>query len=424
MADRAQHSLFATLTGRGDAADRAGPGRTEARNGMREILALSCTKVADGLLDPKLVLSWLLNALGAPAVYVAALVPVREAGALLPQILLAGVLKRLRHRKWMWVAGAALQGAAALAIAGAGLLLQGWGAGLAICMALALLALSRAACSVSFKEVLGKTIARTRRGAITGTAGSAASLAVVAFALLLMTGALQNRGAILAAIAVAGGLWLLAALLFSALDEEESELDLSESPAFGAILRDDPGLRWFILVRGLLVSTSLAPPYIVLLSQQRGEGVLGQLGAMLLASAAASFLSSYVWGRFSDRSSRRVMVAAGVAGGAAMALMLLLAGLGLAGAAWAGPGVLFLLMVAYHGVRQSRSTYLVDMAPEGDRGSYAAVANTVIGTILLVAGLFGGALSALSPAWALAGFAVMAVAGGLLALRLEEVEAR
>ena len=38
----------------------------EARNGIRHVVSLSLTKLADGLINPKLVLSYLLNALGAP----------------------------------------------------------------------------------------------------------------------------------------------------------------------------------------------------------------------------------------------------------------------------------------------------------------------------------------------------------------------
>ncbi|MBR9762252.1 MAG: MFS transporter [Rhodobacteraceae bacterium] len=414
-----EQELFAQISGAEDEA----PDRREGRNGLREIAALSMTKISDGLIDPKLVLSWLLNALGAPAAFVTALVPIREAGALLPQILLAAKLETLARRKWMWATGAALQGLAALVIAASGLLLEGWMAGLAICAALAVLALARAACSVSFKEVQGKTIAKTRRGAVTGTASSLASVAVVTFALLLLSGLLQDRGAVVVAVALAGVLWLVAGALFSTLKEPVSEAEeTSGLPPLRATLREDADLRRFIAVRGLLVPTALAPPYIVLLSQQGGEGLLGQLGALLLASALASFLSSYVWGRLADRSSRRVLSAAGFAGAAAMALMLGLLWAGLAQAVWAGPAVLFLLMVAYHGVRQARSTYLVDLAPEDARGRYAAVANTMIGSILLLAGLFGGAVSTLSAAWALAGFAAVSALGGALALTLREVE--
>lgn len=413
-----EQELFARISGAEET-----PDKREGKNGLREIAALSMTKISDGLIDPKLVLSWLLNALGAPAAFVTALVPIREAGALLPQMLLAARLKTLAHRKWMWAGGSVLQGLAALGIAASGLAFEAWLAGLAICAALAVLALARAACSVSFKEVQGKTIAKTRRGAVTGLASSLASVAVVLFAALLLSGLLQDRGAVVIAVALAGVLWLLAGALFSTLSEPASEVEDSPGlPPLRKTLAEDPDLRRFIAVRGLLVPTALAPPYIVLLSQEDGEGLLGQLGAMLLASALASFLSSYLWGRLADRSARMVLAAAGVCAALAMVVMLALYWAGMAGTVWAGPVVLFGLMVAYHGVRQARSTYLVDMAPKEARARYASVANTMIGSILLLAGLFGGAVSTLSAAWALAGFAVISAAGGALALTLREVE--
>ena len=191
-------------------------------------------------------------------------------------------------------------------------------------------------------------------------------------------------------------------------------------PPIRKILSEDANLRHFILVRGLLVSTALAPPWLVVLA---GEGaILQQLGALVLASAAASFVSSFVWGRLADQSSRHVLALAGVIAALAMAGMLVLAALGLADTVWAGPAVLFVLMLAYHGVRQGRSTYLVDASPEDQRATYSAVANLSIGLILLAAGAFGGGLGTVSASLALGGFAAMALAGGLLALRLKEVE--
>ena len=144
----------------------------EARNGLRHMLSLSMTKVADGLIDPKLDLSWLAGALGAPAALTGLLVPIREAGALLPQIALAGWVQSMRHRKWAWIIGSAGQGIAALAIVVIALTMEGVAAGVAMCGALAVLAMSRAACSVSYKDILGKTVQKTRRGAVTGVAGS------------------------------------------------------------------------------------------------------------------------------------------------------------------------------------------------------------------------------------------------------------
>ncbi|MGB2201568.1 MAG: MFS transporter [Pseudooceanicola atlanticus] len=416
--DSGTAQIFARIAG-ADGSD--GPDAQEGRNGLRFIASLSLTKVSDGLIDPKLVLSWLMTSLGAPGALAAALVPIREAGALLPQVGYAAIVDRLSHRKWMWVAGSLGQGLSALGIAAAGATLQDTAAGLVICALLAILALSRAACSISTKDVLGRTVEQTRRGAVTGLAGSVASIGVLIFALLLMSGLLQDRTPVLIAVALAGAFWLLAAGLFSTIEEPAVETrDHPQFPPIRKILSGDANLRHFILVRGLLVSTALAPPWLVVLA---GEGaILQQLGALVLASAAASFASSFIWGRLADQSSRHVLALAGVIAALAMAGMLVLAALGLADTVWAGPAVLFVLMLAYHGVRQGRSTYLVDASPEDQRATYAAVANLSIGLILLAAGAFGGGLGTVSASLALGGFAAMALAGGLLALRLKEVE--
>lgn len=393
----------------------------EARNGLRHILALTASKLSDGLIDPKLILSWLATSLGAPAVLVGLLVPIREAGALLPQLLLSGWLRRMRLRKYFWAAGALGQGGFAALIVLVALTLEGWAAGLAICGALAGLALSRAACSVSYKDILGKTVGKSRRGSVTGAAGSTASAGVILLGILLLTGVLRNEAAVISAIVLAACLWVLAAVILSRLEEDASDPAEDTRPDFSPLWQDKQ-LQRFILVRGLLVPTALAPPYFVLLASQSGGLALDRLGVLVLVSAAASFLSSYVWGRFADRSSRWVLILTGLIGAAAMLAAVGAAALGLAEGVWAIPLSLFILMLAYHGVRQGRSTYLVDMSPEDKRSTYAALANTAIGTLLLVAGALGGAAALIGPSAALIGFAVLCVAASAVALGLNEVE--
>ena len=73
------HALVANTDGDSDTG--------EARRFSVHFTALSLTKVADGLINPKIILSWLLSTLGAPGYLIGALVPVREAGALLPQLI-------------------------------------------------------------------------------------------------------------------------------------------------------------------------------------------------------------------------------------------------------------------------------------------------------------------------------------------------
>ena len=407
--------LFERLTGRDS--DPA-----EAGNGLRHIVALSFSKTADGLINPKLVLSWLLGVLGGPAAFIGMLVPIREAGALLPQVVMAGYVQRMRQRRWVWVLGSAGQGIAALSIAGVALVAEGWAAGLAVCLILVGLAVSRAACSVSYKDILGKTVGQARRGAVTGSAGSVASGLVFIFALLLVTGVLQTRASVIGAIALAGVMWLLAALTLSQLREGDSETDgPADIHSYWRILREDVNLRRYIIVRGLLVSTALAPPYLVVLGTQAGSTALGMLGALVLASSAAGFVSAYVWGWMADRSSRLMLFLAGTLGALTMAAAMGAHVAEMAGEVWVIPTILFGLMMAYHGVRQARSTYLVDISPQDRRSVNAAVANTVIGVILLLAGLLGGALTWVGPLGALTCFTIMSLIGGLMALSLKPV---
>jgi len=417
MSDRGRQALFARITG-SQRDDWTKP--SEGLAGLLHICALTLSKLSDGLINPKLVLSWLLNALGAPAYLVGALVPVREAGALLPQVFLAPFVARMKMKRWAWVAGAAGQGVAALLIALAALWLSGGAAGWVVLALLAFLAVCRAACSVSYKDILGKTVGQTRRGAVTGLAGSLASVGVFIFALLMVTGVLETQAAVIAAVGLAGALWLGAACVLSLLPEEQGDAEESGKGNVLQILRQDGNLRRFIAVRGLLVSTALAPPYLVILAGDGEGNGLGQLGALVLASSAASFMSSYIWGRLADASGRVTLSLAGLAGALALGAAAVAGATGMAQNPYVIPAILFLLMIAYHGVRQARSTYLVDISPEEARAGYAAAANTAIGSILLLAGLFGGALSFVGPYGAILGYAAMSAAGGLYALRLEE----
>jgi predicted MFS family arabinose efflux permease len=226
---------------------------------------------------------------------------------------------------------------------------------------------------------------------------------------------------VIAAIAMAGLLWLLAALLFSRLSEDDSSPgDPKKMRFYWQLLRDDSNLRRFILVRGLLVSMALAPPFLVMLAQG-AEQLTGQLGLFLAASSAAGFCSAYIWGRLSDWSSRLMLCLTGCLGAAALVVAIFAYYAGLSGTVWVIPVILFVLMVAYQGVRQARSTYLVDISPEDRRSANAAVANTSIGVILLLAGVLGGALSWVGPVGAPAGYAAMSLAGGIAALSLRDV---
>ena len=276
---------------------------SERRNFFLHAASLALTKVADGLIDPKIVLSWLVTALGAPAAFVGFLVPIREAGALAPQLLIAPFVRAAPVRKWFWVLGSVGQGICVAGIAAAALTMEGAAAGWAILGLLALFSVCRAVCSVSHKDVLGKTVKKSTRGAATGIASSAAAIGTLTFGAALALGIIPRTVTALAiVIAIAGVVWVVAGLLFVRVEEDASDVedaDLFSPSALLAPLRDDPQLRRFIAARALLIPTALAPPFLIALAagSENGEGALGPF---ILASALASILSGYVWGRLSD----------------------------------------------------------------------------------------------------------------------------
>ena len=399
----------------------------EPRNFVNHVISLSLSKLADGLIDPKLVLSWLMTSVGAPGALIGLLVPIREAGALLPQMFTAGAIRRMQQRKYAWAIGAIVQGLGALGIFASALLLDGARAGWAILASLTVLALARSVCSVSYKDVLGKTVSKSRRGTATGTAGSIAAALVIVFALLLVTDFVERRSLVLGGLVVAGACWIAGGLLFSTLREHKGATEGGET-AFKvarenlSLLTEDKQLRLFIAARGCLTATALAPPFMISAASSDGQSAFEGLGFLVLASSGAALVSSAVWGRLADRSSRKVLLVSALAGAAALAATAAASIFGLLAAIWVLPVLLLGLMIAYQGVRLGRSTHLVDMATEDTRAAYTALSNTIIGVILLAGSVFGVIAQSFGNAVVLIAMAVLCVAGALFALRLEEVQ--
>jgi hypothetical protein len=302
--------------------------------------------------------------------------------------------------------------------------MEGAAAGWAILGLLALFSVCRAICSTSYKDVLGKTVKKTTRGAAMGIASSSAAIAVLAFGALLAVGIIpRDVTAIALVILCAGIVWFAAGILFFKVDEDPSDVDASADlfslKALAKPLREDTQLRLFILARGLLVPTALAPPFLIAMTASE-QGETGALGPFILASALASILSGYVWGRLSDRSSRWTFIIAGGLAGAVLGVAAVLA-LGTP-SLWVVVGLLFVAQIGYEGVRSARKVHLVDMADEDKRAVYTALSNTIIGIVLVFGGVLG-VISQVVGIWAaLAVSSALIAAGVLAAYGVEEVQ--
>ena len=190
------------------------------------------------------------------------------------------------------------------------------------------------------------------------------------------------------------------------------------------LLRSNAPLRRLIVTRALLLSSALAPPFYIALSGDSTVSGLGTLGPFMIASASASLVSAYVWGRLADRSSRRVLMLAATltALANAIAAFLALAMPQLLGGSLLLPALLFVLMIAHQGVRLGRSVHVVDMADRDSRATYTALSNSVVGLILLAGGIFGVIAQWLGIGAVLAIFTLMAALAIRAAAGLDEVQ--
>ena len=404
--------------------------RHQPRNFLLHAASLVFSKLGDGLADTKLVMAWLLTSAGVPASLIGLLVPLREALALLPQLVVSAMIRRRPVRKMLWTFASWAQGLCVAAIGLAALTFQGATLGVIAVVLTAAFALARSVASITHKDVLGKTVSKARRGTVGGGAETTSAALVFAVAAALALGVLPMEVPVVATLVMLAGLcWFVAGVLYSRLAEEPGATEgaingLAAVRAQFAPLMHDARLRRFILTRALLISTALAPPFYVTLTTA-AESVVGSLGPLMIASAAASVLSTYVWGRLADVSSRKVLMLAALlaalANGSTAALALWQPSL--AGSAWGVPALLFLLMIAHQGVRLGRSTHIVDMADRDSRATYTALANSTIGVILLAGGVFGLVAQWAGVSVVLGLFTLMALAAIASAFTLDEVQA-
>lgn len=405
--------------------------REQPRNYLLHVLSLSLTKTGEALSDAKLVLSWLLDAIGGPTWAIGLLVPLRESLAMLPQLLISAWIRQLGVRKIPYVAGCVVQGAAIIGIGLVGLMSSGNVAGVVAIGLIAVFALGRSVCSISHKDVLAKTVDKGRRGSVSGIAGSIVAAVTLLLAVAYWSGWIPLAAPNVASIVIIGGTaWLLAAITFASIREYPGATEGGIN-GFDAVikqlgwLRSDSQLAWLILTRALLLSTALAPPFYVALSGDYEPSGLGTLGLFMMASAAAGLLSSYFWGKLADRSSRRVLIYAACMATLANGLAVL-SELAMPHGAWSVPllpAMFFVLVIAHQGVRLGRSIHVIDMADLDTRATYSALSNSVVGLMLLAGGIFGVIAQLFGIGAVLAVFALMSALAIAAAAQLDEVQA-
>ena len=405
--------------------------RETPKNYFLILISNMLTSLGDTLSNPKTVLTWVMSYVNAPVMLISFIVPIRESGSMLPQLFIAHYIRKRPVRKMVWVLGSLLQ---FLAIAGIGfvaLSFEGSLAGWLIIACLIAFSLSRGLCSIAFKDVLGKTIPKTKRGKLKGYTSSVSGALVLAAGLFILYKSKDDVGIEFYSYLIffAASLWLIAALIYANIKEYPGETDggkngLKEARDRLGLLKEDKHFRNFVITRSLLLCSALTAPYYVLLAQRYVGKEAYLLGLFIIANGVASIISAPVWGKMADKSSKKVMTYSAT----------LTAGLGLLIVAiiqfipawrdqnWLYPVAFFVLGIAHQGVRLGRKTYIVDMAQGNRRTDYVAVSNTLIGFILLITGGLSALASLVSVEGIIALLSVLGILGALKSATLPEVE--
>lgn len=429
-------------------------------NALRIIGATALQNSGDQVVKASTVLPWLFHALGVPSALVGLLVPIRESGSMLPQAFITPFVLRVRRRKWVFVIGAIVQAETVAAMAVVAAFADGLLAGVLILVALAVFSLGRSLCSISSKDVLGRTVPKGTRGQINGLSTMSAGIVAITLGLVLRLVGGGDPPIWMLVVLLGGGsaLWVLTALVYSGVrepageDADQSVPDQSvpvksvpdgredgsaqdEPPALSAglktavtLLRDDVPFRRFVTMRSLLLVSALSPPFVITLAVSSGAGALSGLGGFIIASGLSAVVGGPVFGRIADRASRTLMaVGAGVAS-LTLVVMLVVSGLpGFDGGTVWGASVFvttyFVLTFVHTGVRVGRKTYIVDMARGDQRTNYVAVSNSAMGVILLAAGGISSLLALWGVEWALVFLAALGFLGVIVAARLPDVSA-
>lgn len=365
------------------------------------IAGLSLNKLADLLISAKTTLTALLVSVGAPVWMIGWLVPIRESGALLPQVLISICLRKHAQRHIVWRIGMITQVFSVVGMLLSVILFSGFIAGILVLASLVLLSLGRSACSLTVKDMEADVAKKGERGNLIGVASTVSGVVtlVIAIPLVIYDGALTSN--ILLVVLCASMLAFILTLICVWPIKTRVEVENSSENTFS--INFDTTIYKFIFVRGLFVHSALVAPYFMI---ERNGDVKELLPIYIGAEATAALLSSIIWGKIADKSAKLTLRLSGLlALGACVGLLF-----------WQTSSIVtsallfFVLSVAHAGVRTGRKTYSLDVKEGHDRTELVGFSNTAIGIILLA---FGALYAALAPALS---FSVVYIMAGMLLL--------
>ncbi|WP_334047913.1 MFS transporter [Alteromonas gracilis] len=352
----------------------------------RLISGLSFNKLADLLISAKTTLTALLVSVGAPVWMIGWLVPIRESGALLPQVLISVYLRNHAERHKVWRLGMFIQASSVMGIIASVTLFSGFTAGAGVLLSLIILSIGRSACSLTVKDIEADVAKKGKRGNLIGIASTISGLVTlcIAIPLVVFEGALSSN--MLLVILCASLLSFAATLI--CVWPIKTRVDTGDKSRDTFSVDFDSTVYKFIFVRGLFVHSALVAPYFMI---ERDGDVQELLPIYIGAEALAALLSSIIWGKVADKSAKLTLQISGVLALFACVGLLALDSTSIFISAF----LFFVLSIAHAGVKTGRKTYSLDVKEGHERTELVGFSNTAIGLILLGFGALYAALTSI-----------------------------
>jgi len=376
--------------------------------------------MADLFLDSEMVIAWFLAQLGVSNWVIGLVSPIRNGGWFLPQIFVSGYLQRQPRKMPFYRLTVVVRSALLLCLAlPVALLPVGSPWLLALFFAfLVAYSLGSGLAGIPFMDMVGKVVPATDRGTFFGQRMFWGNLLALGSSWLIGY-LLAEPGGMgfprnFAAIFLLAFVWLTVSMVSWGFVSEPAEtVDTHVSPWTEQVrrgirlLQEQAPYRAFVLSRLALMLAQLAAPFYIVYAKTV-LGVPAQMvGVYLAARTAASILSNLIWSRVSRRRGNRLLIQISTVVGLSMPVSALVFGLASRTFPQAGswPSYLFTVVFVAGGAFNAGSmigntSYLLDIAPAGERALYLGFTNTLFGI-----GVFTSSLGGVIVDWA--GFGVL-----------------
>jgi len=385
----------------------------EARKHLRRNFALGVANGAifsfgDALQDINLVLSVFVNRLSGSNLLVGLLLPIRLGGWALPQLLFSCRVQAAPRKLPYYRLAAAVRLAAEMGLAVAVFLVGNKSLLLAVMFLLILgQTLSGGLSGLAFADVVAKTIPSRMRGSFLAWRGFIGGILALLGALVVRYFLDERRGLafptnyavlfVLATVALAGSFTSFASVKEPREDNVQARAGVMEQLGRAAALaRAHRDFRTFLVSRALLMVAEIASPFYILYAKLMLGLPDSIAGTYLTVSTVANILSTYLWGRLSDRTGNRTLLRLVCAISCLPPLLALGAWPAIrtmSGAGWLPPaffGLIFALIGASRtGIFIGGLNFLLDLAPADDRSIYVGLTNTVVGVASFASALGG-----------------------------------